>query len=121
MDKIQKITAYSFIILCTLLVPLAFHDDYFDITWAKATVYQIGSVILMVGLSVSFPKGRINRIELLLMIFAGLSVFSSFLSNDFITSFLGNKGWFVGSFVIVIGTLFSIFIGRVKLSHKYII
>lgn len=121
-DKITQLISCLYIVLVVGIVPLVFHNAYFDIVEAKGDTYRIGALILlsMTAAEVavcgklfgSAPKLR--KEELILMAFACHSLFSSALSGGFLNSFYGMEGWRIGSFTITAASLFLLMITRAE-------
>ena len=113
-DKLLKWTAVYLGAVSCLLVPLFIRNSYFGLIELKARVYLYAAVPAVVLMAVPvlhglLAGGKKYRKTIILLIAIGVwALFSSLVSLNPGLSFLGSKGWSVGSLmtlVLIAGTI----------------
>ena len=104
------IAAVLYFLLCTVAVPLAVHNNYFDIVETKRMAYQYGSGVIALLTSLLFVirkeklKIRLHTTEKLLIAFCIAALLSSYFSSSFKESFIGSDGWGIGTLTFILAT-----------------
>ena len=107
-DKILKGTAVYLGAVSCLLVPLFIRSSYFGLIELKARVYLYAAVPAVVLMAAPVVHGlfaggkKCGKTVILLAVIAVWSLISSLLSLNPGLSFLGTKGWSVGSLMTLV-------------------
>ena len=126
-DKILKWTAVYLGAVSCLLVPLFIRSSYFGLIELKARVYLYAAVPAVVLMAVPvlhglFAGGRkCGKTVILLAAIAAWSLLSSLLSLNPRLSFLGSKGWSVGSLMTLVLIAVTIIVSRYLQLNSYML
>jgi len=122
----SNIAFYIYTILSSVMIPLFTENKYFNITKAKADMFYVGSLCVLVSMFVCvlFQKSRekkaICQIEKISpILFSGCALISSVLSYSFERSFLGLDGWRVGLYVIVVLSVIFFYLSSRQLDSAF--
>lgn len=124
-DYLIKKVFIIYIYLLGIVLPLFFHDHYFDIMRAKAEMFIIIALVLIGPiLGLLIIKIIIHRFKfdnffiplILLLISVSASTLSS---NNIASSFYGSQGWHIGLLTFLFLIVSIILFGDVEIDHKY--
>lgn len=118
-DKILKYIANIYFVLIITILPLYFHDKYFDMVRTKADtfIYLTGVVaiifILCNVIREIWGKNNqvfsVNRTDKIMLLFLILTIISTLVSDNKREAMWGTAGWHVGaSFFILCGAAYYI-------------
>ncbi|MCR5812200.1 MAG: O-antigen ligase family protein [Lachnospiraceae bacterium] len=126
-DKILEWTAVYLGAVSCLLVPLFIRSSYFGLIELKARAYLYAAVPAVVLMAVPvlhglFANGKKCGKTIILLAAIGVwTLISSLLSLNPVLSFLGSKGWSVGSFMTLILIAVTITVSRYLRLNPYML
>lgn len=126
-DKILEWTAVYLGAVSCLLVPLFIRSSYFGLIELKARAYLYAAVPAVVLMAVPvlhglFANGKKCGKTIILLAAIGVwTLISSLLSLNPVLSFLGSKGWSVGSFMTLILIAVTIIVSRYLRLNPYML
>ena len=126
-DKILTWTAVYLGAVSCLLVPLFIRSSYFGLIELKARVYLYAAVPAVVLMAVPVLHGlfdggkKCGKTVILLAAIAVWSLLSSLLSLNPALSFLGTKGWSVGSIMTLVLIASTIIVSRYFQLNSYML
>ena len=121
--KFKSIGLSIFILFMMVFVPLFLKNYYYDLVEAKYTMLHIGiliSIVIAIPIFIISNKRFHNYsiFEMLLLLFGVVSLISSFISGSFMSSFIGDEGWGIGSFVLLFSILLILFYKDTAIDHR---
>ena len=126
-DKILEWTAVYLGAVSCLLVPLFIRGSYFGLIELKARVYLYAAVPAVVLMAVPVLHGlfangqKCGKTIILLAAIGVWTLISSLLSLNPALSFLGSRGWSVGSFMTLILIAVTIIVSRYLRLNPYML
>lgn len=108
--RLSHLGGQIYLWLVLLGLPLVVHDGYFDITETKTVFFTIASMVylvfrLVIALQFGFSREKVTILEYFAFAFAFLTLFSSVISGFFGESFLGVRGRWQGTGMMMLYAL----------------
>lgn len=122
-ERLVRLDGRIYLWFMLLGLPLIVHDGYFDITEAKTIWFAVGSLAylvfrLVLSLQFGFSREKISLPEYFAAGFALLTVFSSLMSGFIGESFLGPRGRWQGTAMMIVYALLFYTLRRTRWEEK---
>ncbi len=122
-ERLARLGGRIYLWVMLLGLPLIIHNGYFDITETKTVWFTVGSLAylifrLVLALQLGFSTVRFTATELFAACFALLSVFSSLMSGFIGESFLGPRGRWQGTAMMMIYVLLFFSLRRTRWKER---